>query len=60
MIKLIMAIAFLLFMIVIGPFLTIWAVNTLFPIAAIPYTWETWVAVILVGAFIRAKVSVTK
>jgi hypothetical protein len=55
-----MAIAFLLFMIVIGPFLTIWAVNTLFPIAAIPYTWETWVAVILVGAFIRAKVSVTK
>ena len=60
MLKLIMAIAFLLFMIVIGPFLTIWAVNTLFPIAAIPYTWETWVAVILVGAFIRAKVSVNR
>jgi hypothetical protein len=60
MLKLIMAIAFLLFMIVIGPFLTIWAVNTLFPIAAIPYTWETWIAVILVGAFIRAKVSVNR
>jgi hypothetical protein len=33
-----------------GPLVTIWSVNTLFPAAAIPYTWATWLAtVIIVG-----------
>ena len=31
-------------LIIIGPFVTIWAINTLFPLAAIPYTWPTWLA----------------
>jgi len=63
MLKLIMAIAFLLFMIVIGPFLTIWAmleVKDILVNGAEPYTWRAWVAVILIGAFIRAKVSVNR
>ena len=60
MIKVILALAFLVFMVAIGPLLTIWAANTLFPALAIPYTIETWVAVILLGAFIRAKVSIKK
>ena len=30
--------------IVIGPLLGIWALNTLFPVLAIPYTWQTWLA----------------
>ena len=54
------AVVFVIAMIVVGPLLTIWAVNTLFPSTAIPYTWETWCAVILLGAFIRAKVSIKK
>jgi hypothetical protein len=45
---------------IVGPLLTIWAVNTLFPTVGIPYTLETWVAVIILGAFFRANVSVKK
>ena len=45
---------------VFGPFATIWAANTLFPVLAIPYTWQTWLSVILLGAFFRANVSVKK
>ena len=60
LIKLILAIAFIVFMIVIGPIATIWAVNTLFPSLAIDYTWETWLAVVVLGAFFRTKVSLKK
>jgi hypothetical protein len=44
-----------------GPFFIIWAWNVLFGAAyAIPYTFETWLAVLLIGTFIRADVKVTK
>jgi len=58
--KLILAIAFIVFIIAIGPLATIWAVNTLFPAVAIPYTFETWFAVVVLGAFMRTKVSLNK
>jgi urea transporter len=32
----------------------------LFPALAIPYTLETWFAVVILGAFIRSKVSLKK
>ena len=32
-------------LVVIGPLATIWALNTLFPILAIPYNFYTWAAV---------------
>jgi hypothetical protein len=57
LIKLVMLIAFIVFIVVIGPIATIWAANTLFPTLAIPYTVETWFAVVVLGAFIRAKVT---
>jgi hypothetical protein len=38
---------------ILGPFLTIWSLNTLFPALAIPFTLETWAAVILLGIAIR-------
>jgi len=46
--------------IAIGPLLTIWSANTLFPSLGIPYSIETWFAVIVLGAFFRANVSVKK
>lgn len=58
--KLIVAIAFIAFMIIIGPLATIWAVNTLFPALAIAYSLETWFAVVVIGAFFRSKVSLKK
>jgi hypothetical protein len=41
--------------IVLGPLATIWSLNTIFPVLAIPYTFETWIAVLLVGAFVRGE-----
>jgi hypothetical protein len=41
-----------------GPLISIWALNTLFPVLAIPYTLETWFAAMaLAGVF---KTSITK
>lgn len=39
--------------IVFVPLASIWALNTLFPVLAIPYTVETWIAAILLGVFVR-------
>jgi VIT1/CCC1 family predicted Fe2+/Mn2+ transporter len=36
---------------VFGPFITIWAMNTLFSLA-IPYTLSTWIAVMWLGIII--------
>ena len=52
--------AFLVFLIVLGPILTIWALNTLFPALAIPYSIETWFAVVILGGLFKTKVSVDK
>jgi hypothetical protein len=46
--KLILGISLLVFVIVVGPLAGIWSLNTLFPVLAIPYTWETWLAFLLI------------
>lgn len=50
---LVLVIVFAIVMAILGPFLTIWALNTLFPVLAIQFTFETWAAVILLGIAIR-------
>jgi hypothetical protein len=60
MLKLILVIAFILFLVVVGPILTIWSLNTLFPALAIQYTFETWLAVVLLGSLFKSKVTVNK
>lgn len=60
MLKLLFWIAVIIAIIVLGPLVTIWAVNTLFPTLAIPYAVDTWLAVILLGAFFRANVTVKR
>jgi len=60
MFKLFGFIALLVVIVAIGPLLTIWAFNTLFPSAAVPFALETWFAVIVLGAFFKANVSVKK
>lgn len=42
---------------IFGPFITIWALNTLFPVLAIPYTIETYFAVMAIGIFLNANIS---
>jgi hypothetical protein len=39
--------------IIVGPFITIWSLNTLFPVLAISYSFYTWIAVIALHATIR-------
>jgi hypothetical protein len=39
--------------IIMGPLLSIWALNTLFPVLAIPYTLDTYAAMLLVGGVFR-------
>jgi hypothetical protein len=58
--KYILIILLIVLLIVLGPLLTIWALNTLFPVLAIGYTIETWCAVIIVGAAMRANVTVKR
>ena len=53
----ILLIALIIFLVVIGPFLSIWALNTLFPVLAIPYTFDTWCAAILIKGFLTVSVS---
>ena len=43
--------------VIFGPLLSIWALNTLFPVLAIPYTLETWAAMALVGGLFRSSFS---
>jgi len=45
-------------LIVIGPLIIIWSMNTLFPVLAIPYDIWTWLAVVFLFGAIRANVSV--
>ncbi len=52
--------ALILFLILIGPLLTIWALNTLFPVLAIPYTFWTWAAALILGSLIGPSVKVKR
>ena len=50
----------ILLLALVGPFITIWALNTLFPALAIPYTVETYFAVVALGVFLNANISSKK
>ena len=61
MLKIILVIALIIALLVIGPFLIIWSWNVLFGTAlTIAYTFDTWCAVVLLGAFLRANVTVKR
>ena len=47
--------ALIVIVIIVGPLLSIWSLNTLFPVLAIPYTIETWAAMLLVGGLFRGS-----
>lgn len=58
--KTISVIIIVVLLIFVTPIAFIWALNTLFPVLAIPYTVETWLASFLVQAAIRSSVKVNK
>ena len=59
-VKVTLAIALSVVLLAIGPWLVIWSLNTLFPLLAIEFTFWTWCAVVVMGTFFRANVSVKR
>lgn len=49
-----------MFLVIVGPFLVIWGLNTLFPVLAIPYDFYTWAAVVILNAFFQVTVKIKK
>jgi hypothetical protein len=60
MIKAILLVLFVVFLIIVGPLLTIWALNVLFPVVAIGYTWQTWLAVVILGGLFKSSITTKK
>ena len=60
MIKVIVAVALIVLIMAIGPWLVIWALNTMFPVLAIEFTFWTWCAVVILGTFLRANVTIKR
>ena len=60
MLKLVLAIVVVVALLAVGPWLVIWSLNTLFPLLAIEFTFWTWAAVVIMGTFFRANVSVKR
>ena len=53
----------IIILVIAGPFFVIWAWNTLtsvYGIPAIDYTFWTWLAVLILGTFIRSPVKISK
>ena len=49
---------FIATLLIFGPIFVIWSLNTLFPTLAIPFTFETWVAVIVLVWAMKVRVHV--
>lgn len=60
MIKLTIWLIILLVAVAIGPLVTIWTLNTLFPVLAIPYNFDTWVAALFLGGLLTTNVTSKK
>jgi hypothetical protein len=47
-------------LVIAGPLLIIWALNTLFPLLAIPYTVWTWLAALILGSTLSPTIKVKR
>ena len=50
-----LVILLILVTIALGPVLVIWSLNTLFPVLAIPFTFFTWLATMILLIFVVPK-----
>jgi hypothetical protein len=53
----VLAVLFVLALVIFGPIATIWSINTLFPITNIPYNFDTWCAVVILGGVFKSNVN---
>lgn len=54
---LILIVLLIIVAITVGPLVTIWALNTLFPPLAIPFTFHTWLAALCLFGGIKGATS---
>ena len=52
----ILAILFILALVILGPIATIWSLNTLFPALNIPYDFDHWCAVVILGGVFKTSI----
>ena len=50
--KILFLLVLILVLLVLFPLATIWSLNTLFPVLAIPVTFDTWLATIVLGGVV--------
>ena len=48
---------FIALLVIIGPLLVIWSLNTLF-VLGIPYNFFTWISIVILAAAVRGNVNV--
>ena len=53
-------VALALLLVIAGPLLMIWALNTLFPVLNIAYSFETWISIVILAGLFRTTVTVEK
>jgi hypothetical protein len=58
--KLLFLLAMAVLLLILGPVATIWAANTLFPSLNIPTNFDTWCAVVVLGAFFKSNYTYNK
>lgn len=44
-------------LVILGPVATIWSLNTLFPVLAIPINFDTWVAALVIAGLFRTTIT---
>lgn len=55
MIKIVLLVALIAAIVIFGPLITIWSLNTLFPMLAIPTNVATWFATLWIFGFFAMK-----
>ena len=56
----VLAVIIAILFVVLAPFATLWALNTLFPVLAIPYTFDTWLASCLIHMLFKNTIEIKK
>jgi len=52
----ILAVLFIIALVILGPVATIWSLNTLFPALNIPYDFDHWCAVVILGGVFKTNI----
>jgi hypothetical protein len=59
MVKVLLVLGAIIALLVIMPIATIWSLNTLFPVLAIPLSFDTWIATVVLGGVVGGTTGVS-